>query len=149
MNINKFLFCLLLLTFTFSCASNSTKKEIKTKVDQLYMEKINLETVTSNSKIFSKDILERINKVNTFTKNDIERIKISNSPTDKPFLLEGSLITSLYEGFSTYNIKKIQVKNETAEATVDLQYDSDPKQIWEDKIILKKENGWRIDNIIY
>lgn len=98
--------------------------------------------------MFSKDLLNKLNNVKTITKKDEERIKKSEFPTDKPIQIEGSVFSSLYEGYSKYTIQKISVKGNHAEAIIDFE-NSLYKESWSDKIILVKESGWKIDNVLF
>jgi len=149
MKLQKFSFYFLILFFAFGCKSNPEVQTVKMTVDQLYSNTKDLFGNPPDPALFSKEIVNKIENAQTFTKNDLARIKKSENPSDKPFMIEGSLITSLYEGYSKYAIKNIEIKDKIAEVTVEFQFDSTPNQIWTDQIILIKENTWKIDNIRY
>ncbi len=88
------------------------------------------------------------------SEEDVERVKNSEYPDDKPLLLEGSVFTSLYEGYTSYHIRKIMISNtskEKAEATVEFENAAvAPKIVWKDRIVLVKDSGsWKIDNILF
>lgn len=138
----------LLLLFTVGCKNKVTRQEVETKINQLYSNQESIYGKAVDTNLFSKDLVKKIKNVQEITKADEERIKNSNSPTDKPVMLEGSVFTSLYEGFSKYTIKELSIKDNTAEAVVEFEYNySTPKIIWSDKVNLVNENGWKIDNV--
>ncbi|MEF9966418.1 MAG: hypothetical protein RR749_09035 [Comamonas sp.] len=87
---------------------------------------------------------------------DIEKIAKSDHPTDKPALLEGSIFTSLYEGFTSYKITSIDISPDTsasnlqADVLVTLENTRvSPSIHWTDSVHLRSisNNGWRIENI--
>jgi hypothetical protein len=46
--------------------------------------------------------------INT-SKADIEKVKKSDHPDEKPMIFEGALFSSLYEGFTSYKIKSVTI----------------------------------------
>lgn len=118
----------------------------------------NIYNKTIPKDLFSSDLKTILEKSIKASKANIERIKNSPNPTDKPLLLEGSVFSSLYEGFTTYKIKSIQIMESTnpigtaAKVTIEFEYSgSSPHIIWTDKVHLVDsfDAGWRIDNIIF
>ena len=149
MKTNTLLLYELVSLSAFGCKKHSTEQEIKTKINQLYSKKRVFYDNVPDTTLFSNSILKKIMNVQEITKDDIERIKKSKYPTDKPIILEGSWYTSLYEGFSKYTIKKIFIKDNTAEAVIEFEFNSRPKEIWTDDVILIHKNDWKINNIIF
>lgn len=108
--------------------------------------------------LFSHELEETLQEAIDASKADIEKVKNSDHPTDKPLLMEGSVFTSLYEGYTSYTIKSIDVKESTqplgAAADVIINFENSqvsPKVTWTDKIHLVNpyHAGWRIDNIMF
>ncbi|KPH14460.1 hypothetical protein [Chryseobacterium sp. ERMR1:04] len=108
--------------------------------------------------LFSHELEETFQEAIDSSKADIEKVKNSDHPTDKPLLMEGSVFTSLYEGYTSYTIKSIDVKESTqplgAAADVIIDFENSqvsPKITWTDKIHLVNpyHAGWRIDNITF
>lgn len=67
-------------------------------------------------------------------------------------LLEGSVFTSQYEGFTSYKIKKIRTEDPSDKSvTVDVELENaafSPKTVWTDQVKLVKTGGnWKVDNI--
>lgn len=103
--------------------------------------------------LFSPDLGKMLQKAVATSKADIERVKKSDHPTDKPLLLEGSIFTSLYEGYTDYKIRSVDVKENSkplsANAIVDLENNNFPDTRWTDTVQLINLSGkdWRINNI--
>jgi hypothetical protein len=137
-NTNFSFLILLLSLMLFSCDSNkNANKEINQTLAQLYEKPMGIyDSIPSN--LFSKDLLKKINAVRKITKDDEARIAKSDSPTDKPILFEGSVLSNLYEGFTKYK------------ATINFENsDFSPSEKWSDTVILVNENGWKFDNVLY
>lgn len=140
----------MLLLLLLGCgANNKAETEIKSTIDALYGAHTNIYEMPLNNVIFSEEILIDIKRIRKETEQDIFRIKHSDYPTDKPFLMEGSTFTSLADGYSKYAIREIFIKGEAAEVLVDFEMNATPPLSWSDKVILKKTNGWKIHNIIF
>lgn len=144
-----FLLLGILLSALMGCGDTDSKKEIEEKIHELYADPQDIYGKEPNQHIFSKDLVGRIKFQQDKTQKDKERIKNSPFPTDKPAILEGSVFTSLPDGFSKYLVKNISISDNTAEALVEFEYPSEPKETWTDKIMLVQENGWKIDNILF
>lgn len=143
-----FLFSLLLLVF--SCSSDEqSKKEISNTISELYQKDWSIyDSIPRN--LISTDLMNKIESVRKITKEDEERIAKSASPTDKPILLEGSIFSSLYEGYTKFSIQQIFIKDGQAEAVIDFENNTvKPVEKWTDTIILKNEKGWKIDQVLY
>ena len=125
------------------------------QVDELYKkygrsnEAIYNEPISNN--LFSKDLKSILEGAINASKTDIERVKNSDHPDEKPLIFEGAIFSSLYEGYTNYKIEYITVKGKTAETLVQFEYDmANPKVIWKDKIeLINMDKEWKIDNIIF
>jgi hypothetical protein len=149
-NTNFSFLILLLSLMLFSCDSNkNANKEINQTLAQLYEKPMGIyDSIPSN--LFSKDLLKKINAVRKITKDDEARIAKSDSPTDKPILFEGSVLSNLYEGFTKYKIQDISINDNQAKATINFENsDFSPSEKWSDTVILVNENGWKLDNVLY
>lgn len=161
-------FCLSIFLLFSSCKKNETKSkisadnEITEKVKMLYTN-YGKSSDAIYDRAIPKDLLSpELEKtfqeaINT-SKADIEKVKKSDHPTDKPLLMEGSIFTSLYEGYTSYKIKSIDVMESTkplgmaADVTVSLEnsnYPNEKDAKWVDTIHLVNilDSGWRIDNV--
>lgn len=107
--------------------------------------------------LFTPQIRKEIEEIVSASKQDIERIKKSAHPDDKPLLLEGSVFTSLYEGYTSYRIKSISTREmkpkvKTADAIVTFENTAvSPKIEWTENVHLinPSGSGWEIDNITF
>lgn len=161
-----FIYASMFLIFT-NC-KNGTKKqenadiEITKKITELYASYAkrshNLYDHPLTKDLFSTDLEEKLKECIAITEADIKKIKNSPYPTDKPLLLEGDLFTSLYEGYTTYQIKKITLRERekdismVADVTIALENtEISPKIVWTDTVhvIHVLNQGWRVDNVMY
>lgn len=148
-----FIFCFIACSKT---ASPSTeKKQITEKVNQLYNQygKTNEDLYNKpfSEDLFSPDLKKVLENAVNASKKDIEKIKSSDHPDEKPLIFEGAMFSSLYEGYTTYKIQSVDIHNNSANVFVQFEYnDASPKITWTDKIhLIDSGNGWRIDNIIF
>ncbi|MEY8760838.1 hypothetical protein [Chryseobacterium tongliaoense] len=147
----------ILLLFTGCIKKDNHSEEITGKLKTFYATYGKSSDVlyekTISKDLFSPDLGKVIQKAVAVSKADIEKVKKSNHPTDKPLLLEGSIFTGLYEGFTAYKIRSIEVKENSkplsANVTVDLENNNFPDTRWSDivQLINVSGEGWRIDNI--
>ena len=149
--MNKYLFFIILISLLLqSCDKEpSSKKEIGNKITQLYASSETIYDQEPDTTLFTSEIMVLIENARKITAGDQERIKNSPSPTDKPLILEGNIFCSFYEGFTKYTIKDISIIDTTAKVIIDFEYDSKQKETWTDTIVLKKDQNWKIDNILY
>lgn len=150
MNKIKFSFLGLLLTLLIGCdAQKETKIQIESKINSFYTSHPSIYEMDLDSAILSQEIIDKIKNIRKLTELDRQKIENSESPTDKPFLLEGSTFTSLSDGYTSFIIQEITIKEDTAEVMIDFEYASEPPVAWTDKVILVNNGGWKIQNIIF
>lgn len=148
MNLFKYSITCLVIVIFLGCKTNQKEQfEIKEKIKMLYDKKENFYEIQLDSNLFSEDLINQMKSIKLLTDQDIQRIKNSDSPTDKPVQLEGSIFTSLSDGYSKYTIKEIKVSGKKATVFVEFEYPSTPKEIWVDKVFLDYNDTWRITNI--
>lgn len=155
-------FCIFLALV--SCNNNkpeaaNAKAEISRKVNQLYTvygksgKDIYSQPVPGD--LFTSDLSRMLDQSVEISKTDIERVKNSLHPEDKPLLLEGSLFTGLYEGFTSYHIQSIDVSESipsvyTAKVKVEMENSEvSPTVKWTDTVLLTDgpDTEWKVDNI--
>lgn len=164
--MKQLLLFLSLCLFCTGCKKNennaqlSSDPEITKKINELYAvfghSNEELYRKQFPKDLFSSDLQKILeNAIDTST-SDIENVKKSDHPTDKPLLLEGAVFSSLYEGYTSYTIQSIHVIEDAqglgtaADVKVGFEYTLDsPKIVWTDTVRLIKvpKDGWRIDNI--
>jgi|GEM_PF-526271 len=157
----RFLFLSLSIIFSLiackriSSLASDDKTAITKKVYDLYIQygKSNESIYNKpiSQELFSPDLKNILENAVRASKADIERVKKSDHPDEKPLIFEGAIFSSLYEGYSGYQIQSITVKDKTAEAAVRFEYNmTSPKVLWTDKIhLVKHEHEWKIDNITF
>jgi hypothetical protein len=132
----------------YSCETTQKKEfEIKEKIKKLYDKQENFYQIQLDSNLFSEDLIKQMKSIRLLTDQDIQRIKNSDNPTDKPVQMEGSVFTSLSDGYSKYTIKEIKISEKKATVFVEFEYASTPKEIWTDKVLLDYSDTWKISNI--
>lgn len=140
-----------------SPSATHRNNEITRKVNDLYTQ-----YGTSNEalyhhpfsgSLFSPDLKRTLETAINTSKADIEKVKNSDHPDEKPLLFEGAVFSSLYEGYTGYKIKStnISADKSTADVAVEFEYTSSlPKVIWTDHVhLVNSKKGWKIDNIIF
>ena len=152
-----FLYLAIFLFFT-ACKKNETQsanKTINEKVNELYTQYGKSNEAVYNQVIsgdlFSKDLKKVLEDAIHASKADIEKVKNSDHPDEKPLIFEGAMFSSLYEGYTGYTIKSVTTHDKTAEALVEFEYNmATPKVTWTDTLhLINTEKGWRIDNITF
>lgn len=155
-----FLFLGIVLLFA-SCKKNepkpslSSEAAIREKVNELYTQYGKSNEAVYNQPIpdslFSQDLKKLLEEAINASKADIEKVKKSDHPDEKPLIFEGALFSSLYEGFTSYTIKSVKVQDSTAEALVAFEYNmAEPKVTWMDTVHLTNtEKGWSVDNVTF
>lgn len=107
--------------------------------------------------LFTPQIRREIEEIVNASRGDIERITKSAHPEEKPLVLEGSVFTSLYEGYTKYQIKSIEIRTikpnvKTADAVIEFENTAvAPKIVWKENVHLINPSGtgWEIDNITF
>lgn len=139
----------------------SADAEVTQKVNELYSTYRNSSDLYNKAipeNLFSPEMKTVLADATNASKADIEKIKKSDHPDDKPMLLEGSIFTSLYEGYTSYKIKSIDIMESTdpigTAADVSIEFENSnvtPKVEWVDKIHLIEpfDTEFRIENIYF
>lgn len=155
------LFLLLSICFIFTGCSkteNHTDQDITQRIHQFYTTygavSEELYDKPVNEDLFSPELKKALQDAVNASNADMERIKKSKYPDDKPMLLEGSVFTSQYEGFTSYKIKKIHTADPSDQSVkVDVELENagfSPKTAWTDQVQLVKTDGtWKVDNIYF
>lgn len=151
---SSFIFCFIACNKTTS--PSAEKKLITEKVNQLYSQYGKSNQAVYNQPIsddlFSPELKKVLETAINASKTDIEKVKNSDHPDEKPLIFEGAIFSSLYEGYNGYSIKSINLHDKTAEVLVQFEYNMvSPKVLWTDKIhfVNIANTGWRIDNITF
>jgi predicted lipoprotein len=138
----------LLLVLGLTSCKNENHKSVENVVEAFYQNSTGKVFEEISTESFSKDLISHVVAAKNITKNDIERIKNSDSPTDKPLMIEGPVFTGGAEGHRTFKIIQIDIKNNTASVQVEFSNEA-YKIVWKDTVLLVKESGWKIDNVIF
>jgi len=97
----------------------------------------------------SREFAAAISKYNTVVESEERSIKKSSSPTDKADMFDCDILSSVGEKCSSYQIKKIEINADQASVYIECSIDGEVVSRWNDELLLVRENGWKIDNVIY
>lgn len=166
--MKKLFIYLSIVPFLFSCQKKNSEVQIKSPDAEItnVLEKFYQQYGKSSAALyeqpiakdlFTPQIREEIEEIVSASKEDIEHIRKSSHPDDKPLLLEGSVFTSLYEGYTSYHVQSINTRNmkpdvKVADATVAFENAAvSPKIVWKENVHLINPSGsvWQIDNITF
>ena len=102
----------------------------------------------ADTSLLSKQLSHLIARAKEVEELDLERVRNSEYPTDKPLLIEGEIFTSIYEGYTSLKVEKVEVENTSARAVVNFTNEG-YKLNWSDTLLLTNENGWKLDDVKY
>jgi hypothetical protein len=146
-NFKSSVLTLLLVFGLFSC-KNEDHKSIENVVAVFYQNSIGQVFEEISTESLSKDLNKHVVAAKKITKDEIESIKNSDSPTDKPLMIEGPVFTGGAEGHRTFKIIQVDVQKNTASVQVEFSNEA-YKLVWKDTVLLVNENGWKIDNVVF
>ena len=136
---------LMLLAIT-SCTS-SEDKQIEQAVDG-FLKTYNRDFRVAPRSGLTASLTTLLDRTAAAEKADRERVSKSDHPTDKPHLIEGEIFTSLYEGYDKYKLAGVIRKGDAYLVPVNFS-NTTYKVDWQDTFVLKKEQGWKIDNVLF
>lgn len=156
------LFAKLLLACGVALADTCSDIESRTSAHNFYvmLDKIKLFSVPKNAELeklnpyITKDLFHKVNLAVLAEEKDFERSK-----GEEPPLYEGSLFSSLAEGYSNFYVSIATHEKETAKVDILLQYaqnflpyyaNKPGINEWKDQAIIKRDDGkCKVDNIIF
>ncbi len=102
----------------------------------------------ADTTLLSKQLSYLVARAKEVEELDLQRVRNSEYPTDKPLLIEGEIFTSVYEGYSSFKLDEMEVENNTAKAVVTFSNEGYNLN-WSDTLMLINENGWKLDDVRY
>lgn len=134
------------ILFAFTNCSNKNEAKIIKTINAFYKNPNDFRNM--DRKLVTKELGSLMNKAAGREIVEVEKVKNSNSPTDKPLCIEGDVFSSLYEGQDSLSIIDIKIEKTVATATVEFT-NTQFKTTWKDEVVLQNENGWKIDNVMF
>lgn len=101
-------------------------------------------------RLFSDKLTVLLDQATEREKKEFDIVLNSDYPTDKPFMMDFDVFTSLTEGADSIRILQTTIKADTAWVNVlfgNSGYNS--KVEWNDQLVLIKNTDWKLDNVIY
>lgn len=156
-----FLYVSILLLFVACKKSETTEPAtssnaaIALKINELYTKYGKSNEAVYNQPIpndlFSQDLKGAVENAMNASKADIEKVKNSDHPDEKPLLFEGAIFSSLYEGYTSYKIQSVNIHGNKADAHVRFEYNmASPKVLWTDTVhLIHSDREWKVDNITF
>jgi hypothetical protein len=105
-----------------------------------------------SARLISEELHALLRLVQAVGRRSVREIKASDSPTDKPIMIEGFLFTWLYEGYDKLvSIENIRKERSMYLADVNLLYNgAQPPLAWTDTAVIVLEDGrWKVDDVLY
>lgn len=142
------LFAQVFLISLFACNDPQAETEIKNTIQSVYQKANVYEQLGADTTLLSKQLSGLIAKAKEVEKLDRIRVLKSEYPTDKPLLIEGEIFTSIYEGYSSFEVNEMVQNGKTAKAVVRFK-NEEYHLTWPDTMLLIQENGWKLDDVRY
>jgi hypothetical protein len=142
---------LLLCAALFVGGCTNSERDVKTSVVYFYT---NLQPDHRNvdTKLLSKSLVALLEKARLREVLEADKVAKSASPSDKPVHIELNVFASHLEGgVFSFAVNNISINEDTAVVTMDFAETWPDKKVypWTEKVILIKEDGWKIDDIVY
>ncbi|WMW78457.1 hypothetical protein RF683_03140 [Flavobacterium sp. 20NA77.7] len=99
--------------------------------------------------LLSRDLIDLIRKTKKREEQEIELIKNSAYPTDKPFTVDGDLFTRVNEGIYNHKILEVKLFKNKIKVLVEFNNKTYKELTNYADVILIPDNGWKVDNIIF
>jgi len=138
----------LLLVFLSSCKNNNAKKDITNTINAVYKKPNVYDQLGADKVLLSKQLSQLVARAKEVEELDLQRVRNSEYPTDKPLLIEGEIFTSVYEGYTKFEANEVAVNDNNAKAVVEFKNDG-YNLSWKDTMLLVNENGWKLDDVRY
>jgi len=104
-----------------------------------------------DAKLISAELNALLQLGEAVEKRSAREIAASDWPSDKPLLLEGAILTSIYEGYSkVLDIGNLRAAKGVYQVDVKLRYDRETEIYdWTDTVVVVHEEGrWKVDDIL-
>jgi hypothetical protein len=141
-------FTILQLLFLNSCHSDKQEREISYTINTLYKKPNVYDQLGADTVLLSKKLSYLVARAKQVEALDRERVRNSEYATDKPLLIEGEIFTSIYEGHTSFKLRKVDIRCNKANAVV-IFFNKGYKIEWCDTLLLVNENGWKLDDVKY
>lgn len=109
-----------------------------------------ISVIEFNKQVTTTKLAQMIQQTSERENLEIEKIEKSDTPSDKPNIIEGDLLSGMTDGFTSFKIKGSEIKNDTAKVKVEFTLGDDLKPIvWVNQFIMVKQDSWKLDNVVY
>ena len=144
----KTLISLLLLIFLFACNNHQAETDIKNTIHAVYAKRNVYAQLGADTTLLSKQLSGLVAKAKEVEELDLQRVRNSEYPTDKPLLIEGEIFTSIYEGYTEFDVNEIELNDNSAKAVVEFKNGA-YNLSWADTMLLINERGWKLNDVRY
>jgi len=141
-------FFMLFLVALFSACGNRQHQDITSTIDSFYTRNAAGDYRLVNKSLLTPELAGLIEEATSKQAASAAALRAAGS-TDKPYIIEGDIFTSLLEGSTEHKVLSIKVNGTTAEAAVQFRH-TQYNYEWSDRVQLQQFNGaWKIDDVIY
>ncbi len=139
---------LLLFTLLIACTNNTDETEVRKTIATIYSKPDPYHNQALDTAVFSIALDSLVKAAKEVEKMDRERVLKSEYPTDKPKLIEGEIFAGLYEGYTSFTVEHVEIKESQAKAVLAFE-NKNYKTQWKDTLVLAREKGWKLNDVRY
>ena len=139
---------LLLFTLLIACTNNTDETEVRKTIATIYSKPDPYHNQALDTAVFSIALDSLVKAAKEVEKMDRERVLKSEYPTDKPKLIEGEIFAGLYEGYTSFTVEHVEIKESQAKAVLAFE-NKNYKTQWKDTLVLSREKGWKLNDVCY
>ena len=139
---------LLLFTLLIACTNNTDETAVRKTIATIYSKPDPYHNQALDTAVFSIALDSLVKAAKEVEKMDRERVLKSEYPTDKPKLIEGEIFAGLYEGYTSFTVEHVEIKESQAKAVLAFENKNYNTQ-WKDTLVLSREKGWKLNDVCY
>jgi len=139
---------IILMTLAACHEPPHTIRGTESTVNLIYGRQDPLHSIGADTSLFSKTLSHMLQRAIEVENLDRERMPLSESPTDKPLILEGEIFAGLHEGYTSYQTVHTNVKEDVTLVTV--RFSNAHYGIsWTDTLELSLTKDWKLHDVRY
>ena len=139
---------LLFISIFLSCKNSSDDTAVRQTIESVYAKPDPYHNQALDTAVFSIALDSLVKAAKEVEKMDRERVLKSEYPTDKPKLIEGEIFAGLYEGYTSFTVEHVEIKESQAKAVLAFENKNYNTQ-WKDTLVLSREKGWKLNDVCY
>ncbi|MDR2913958.1 MAG: hypothetical protein LBV74_03845 [Tannerella sp.] len=143
--------CILYACILFTgCDRQQEKKEVDKAVMAFFSAYKQDSYREIDRRLFSDKLTKLLDQATEREKKEFDIVLKSDYPTDKPFMMDFDVFTSMPDGADSIRILQTTIKADTAWVNVVFGIsDHNSKFEWNDQLVFIKNTTWKLDNVMY